>query len=203
MSVETVNCNECGALIQVPSTAKYCTCTRCGEHLVVHRSDVAAYTEALPRRDDRRGPADDRRWRELEGRLDDLAYENALMRLDREWDRERERYMMYGRYGRRYQPNATLGIVFMAIGGAAALAGVSVALLVVLSSRQPAGLVCLFPAAIFTLAFGLTGLLQYLRGKQYQAAYDRYLRRREAVERGWDDPGEPPPERRPSYDDED
>jgi DNA-directed RNA polymerase subunit RPC12/RpoP len=41
MPDETLNCNECGALIQVPSTARYVTCNRCGAHLVVQRTGIA------------------------------------------------------------------------------------------------------------------------------------------------------------------
>jgi hypothetical protein len=219
MSVETLNCNECGALIQAPPAARYLTCNRCGAHLVVRRTDVATFTESAPPPGGPRAPEDegarwrdrgrddDPRWRDMAARLDDLAYENALMRLDREWEFERERYMMSGRYGYRYVPSPTTGIVFMVLGGMAGLA-VIVVVLYSLAANQPGGLFCVIMPGIFTLAFGLGGLFQYQRGKQYQAAYDDYRRRREALLRGEDDPGwrrdgDPPMARRPSSDDDD
>lgn len=220
MSVETLNCNECGALIQVPSVAKYATCNRCGAHLVVRRTDVATFTESAPRPGAPRGPEggpgwrdpdrqreDELRMRDMAARLDDLAYENALMRLDREWDFERERYMIQGRYGSRSVPSKTVGIVFMVLGGMAAF-GVVVAVAISLYSGQPGMLACVIMPGIFTLAFGLGGWFQYSRGKQYEAAYNDYRRRREALLRGEEDPGwrrdeEPPMFRRPPGADDD
>ncbi len=48
MYQESVRCNECGAVLQAPSSARYVTCNHCNISLEVHRTSVATYTEALP-----------------------------------------------------------------------------------------------------------------------------------------------------------
>jgi len=79
MSFETLNCNECGALLQVPSVARYVTCNRCGAHLVVQRAGITTYTESA------RQPAPDSpdpTWREMADRLDYLEHEGELARVE-------------------------------------------------------------------------------------------------------------------------
>jgi hypothetical protein len=205
MSAEFLNCNACGALIPVPSTARYAACNRCGEHLVVHRTEAASYTEIAPRHERGRDP-DDVRWREVEQRLDDLARDNALMRLDRDWERKRERFMMYGRYGRRQMPNVASAVVCLVIGGGIGVAAAAVALFSLINN-QPGGLFCLLPASIPAAILIFTGFYQFTRAKQYQAAQEDYRRRREAMLRGDDDPGwrrddDPPLFRQPANDDD-
>lgn len=50
----------------------------------------------------------------LSDEVEYLRLEQDLTRLDRDWDRERERYMVQGRYGSRYLPSEG-GSVFMGI----------------------------------------------------------------------------------------
>jgi hypothetical protein len=187
MSVETLNCNECGATIQVPSTAKYCTCNRCRAHLVVHRNSLATYTEAVPTPRAERGdaPPPDRDWRDMTDRLDELAYQNELMRLDREWEMERERYMVYGRYGYRYVPNAAWSVV----GGVLAVGfGLFWTVMAFGFAGGAGGPGLFFP--LFGLVFIAVGIgasiYNFSKAQQYQRAYQDYLDRRRALEdRRW------------------
>jgi hypothetical protein len=218
MSVESVKCNQCGAFIQVPTVARYVTCNRCGEHLVVHRSDVATFTEALPphRRPHDQPPPDwgggwrggrrdepDRDYRDVAERLDELAYQNELMRLDREWQFERERHMVTGRYGGRYTPSLAGSIIgaVVAVGFGAFWTAMAFGM-----AGGPGGGFggpgVFFP--LFGLLFivvglggGVWGVVKALR---YQEAYQTYLRRRRAVEQGWREP--PPGPRRRGPDDD-
>jgi hypothetical protein len=50
--------------------------------------------------------------------LEEARFQNELARIGREWDGEREQYMVVGRRGRRYPPNATStgGVVVVLIG---------------------------------------------------------------------------------------
>ena len=41
MNAETLNCNNCGAPINVPAAAKYATCAHCGTQLAIRRTDSA------------------------------------------------------------------------------------------------------------------------------------------------------------------
>jgi LSD1 subclass zinc finger protein len=85
MKLLALNCNRCGAPLEVPEKAKFVTCTFCQTQLAVQRSGGAAYTEALEKLDERTEQiADDVEILKLQAELD---------RLDREWTSGRERYM--------------------------------------------------------------------------------------------------------------
>ena len=47
MKLLALNCNRCGAPLEVPQKAKFITCTFCQTQLSIQRSGGAAYTEAL------------------------------------------------------------------------------------------------------------------------------------------------------------
>ncbi|HVK05640.1 MAG TPA: SHOCT domain-containing protein [Armatimonadaceae bacterium] len=49
--------------------------------------------------------------------LEALRHQNELERLDREWDRERERYMVRGKYGTRYVPSRGMAIGMGVVSG--------------------------------------------------------------------------------------
>ena len=83
MKLLALNCNHCGAPLEVPEKANYLTCTFCQTQLSVQRSGGAAYTEALEKLDERTEQiADDVEILKLQAELD---------RLDREWTSGRER----------------------------------------------------------------------------------------------------------------
>src|SRR4051794_19655712 len=52
--------------------------------------------------------------------LDEIRHQNEVAQLDREWQLERDRYMVVGRYGGRYIPNRATsligGVVFAGFG---------------------------------------------------------------------------------------
>jgi LSD1 subclass zinc finger protein len=92
-----LNCNRCGAPLEVPEKAKFVTCTFCQTQLAVQHSGGSAYTEAIEKLD------------ELTDRLsDDVAFlklQGDLERLDREWSEAREGLMLRDKYGKEYIPN--------------------------------------------------------------------------------------------------
>jgi hypothetical protein len=182
MPDEILNCNECGALIQVPDAARYVTCNRCGAHLTVQRTGIATYTEAARRPPPESGPTDPA-LREMSERLEQLEYENELARIDREWEMERERYMVTSRYGRRYVPSAAAAVVMGVVAVGFGLFWAFMAFSIV-----PAfgGFGAAFPLfGLVFIAFGAgVSIYQYTKAQQYQAAYAEYQRRRaEALDR--------------------
>jgi uncharacterized membrane protein len=187
MSVETLNCNECGATIQVPSTAKYCTCNRCRAHLVVHRNPLATFMEAVPPpRAPRADEPPDRDWRDMTDRLDELTYQNELMRIDREWEMERERYMVYGRYGYRHVPNTAWSVV----GGIIAVVfGLFwTAMVFGVAANGPGGMGPIFPlfGVVFVAIAVGASIYNFTKAQRYNQAYNDYQARRRAVEaRRW------------------
>lgn len=181
--IETLNCNECGALIQVPASARYVTCNRCGTHLTVQRTGIATYTEAT-----RKPPAGaaDPAVQEMAGRLERLERESELARIDREWEMERERYKVTSRYGRRYVPSAAAAVVMGVIAVGFGLFWTVMAFGMTAGVAGAPGFGSIFP--LFGLVFIVGGagvsIYQYNKAEQYQAALAEYQRRRaEAAER--------------------
>ena len=112
MKLLALNCNRCGAPLEVPQKAKFLTCTFCGTQLSVQRSGGAAYTEALEELGERTEKlVDDVEVLKLQGELD---------RLDREWTKHREQYMVRSEEGVMVVPNqsnARLGKVILVVFG--------------------------------------------------------------------------------------
>ena len=88
MSVETesLSCNNCGAPLEVPSTANFLTCRYCGSRLVVRRTETAHYTELMERLEQYS--------QQLEDQAEYLRLRDDLDALDNEWQRERRRYLI-------------------------------------------------------------------------------------------------------------
>ena len=53
MSLDRLNCNNCGAWLEVAPSANFVTCRECGARLAVHRTSTSTYTEVLPSSDPR------------------------------------------------------------------------------------------------------------------------------------------------------
>lgn len=120
MQREYVNCNQCGASLEVASTTNYVTCGKCGARLMVRRTGASIFTERVESpttitTPDLKGavlnyaevaPAgvDADELTELKQRNELNRLENQLNRLDLEWERDKKRYMVRGRYGHRYIP---------------------------------------------------------------------------------------------------
>jgi hypothetical protein len=91
MIVETIACNNCGAPLNVPPTANFATCAHCNSQLVIRRNDTARFTETLDRIEDyTERIAED---------VEHIRLQNDLERLDREWQRERRRFLLRERDG--------------------------------------------------------------------------------------------------------
>src|SRR5438045_1138192 len=105
MTTLSVNCNSCGAPLTIGPSTNFVTCNLCGSKLVVRRTGSATFTETAtgPAASPAAGPA-------LAQRVEHLAHEAELARIDREWQIEREQYLMTGRYGNRYVPTPALSI---------------------------------------------------------------------------------------------
>ena len=53
----------------------------------------------------------------LSAQLSEVRYQNELARIDREWEMEREKYMVTDKYGRRHLPSSGMGIGMAVVGG--------------------------------------------------------------------------------------
>jgi hypothetical protein len=106
--------------------------------------------------------------------LEEIRRQNEVAQLDREWQIERERYMVYGRYGSRYIPNKTTSVI-----GGIVIAGFGT-----FWTIMAAGMGAPFFFPLFGVLFVLVGIgmsvFSFVRAGQYADAYRRYQHRRAA-----------------------
>lgn len=130
----------------------------------------------------------------LAAQLEEVQFQNELAQVDREWEREREKYMVVGKYGQRYLPttgtSAIGGVIMVGFGlvwtiGASVMAfGVNQ----VFSDHEMAPkafsiIPCLFP--VFGVLFICLGIVlsvhSHRKAREYQQAERAYRRRRADV----------------------
>jgi DNA-directed RNA polymerase subunit RPC12/RpoP len=92
MPTTSLLCDNCGAPLDVPDTARYATCGHCGSRLAVQRNATAAWTEVAER------IAGDT------GRINEgvtlLTLQAELERLDREWEMQQGKVSRRGKDGK-------------------------------------------------------------------------------------------------------
>lgn len=96
MNLERLTCNSCGAPLEVPETTNFVKCNHCSASLAVRRTAGATFTEQLEELAERT--------EELSEKIDNLSTQNEIAGLDREWDFEREKYMIKTKHGNRHVP---------------------------------------------------------------------------------------------------
>jgi hypothetical protein len=122
----------------------------------------------------------------LADQLAEVRYQNELARIDREWQIEREKYMIADKYGRRHVPTAGMGL------GAAVVGGVFGALWTIFAFALTSGgpdvgpfpiVKVVFPlfGVVFTVAAVGYGLHAYSKAQQYEKAHAAYQARRRNV----------------------
>src|SRR3989442_3577607 len=178
MTPESLPCNRCGAMLHVGPGINFVTCNHCGTHLAVKRTADSTYTEAATS-----APALDK----VADQLEEITHQNELARIDREWQIEREQYMMVSRYGQRYLPTRTMSFV-----GGLVIVPFGVLWTVFaffLTSGIPTGagplqiVHIIFPlfGVIFIVAGIAMTVYSYKKAQQYEQAYMRYRQRRAAI----------------------
>jgi hypothetical protein len=117
--------------------------------------------------------------------LAEIRRQNEVAQLDREWQIERERYMMTSRYGGRYAPNRATSL----IGGIIIAAFGTFWTITAFGMGAPG----LFP--LFGVLFVLGGIgvsaYSFIKAGEYEQAYRRYQQRRASLVNRGDMPGDP------------
>ena len=103
--------------------------------------------------------------------------QDELARIDREWERERERYLVQSRFGRRYVPSAAAAVVMGVLGVGFGLFWIEITLNM---GGGLGGAFPLFGVLFVCLAAGIS-IHQFNKARRYQAAYEAYRRRRAAA----------------------
>ncbi|MGL6072532.1 MAG: SHOCT domain-containing protein [Fimbriiglobus sp.] len=118
----------------------------------------------------------------LSDQLAEVRHQNELTRIDREWEIERQQYLISGRYGRRHVPTAGDGITTAVVGGGFGLLWLIMALAVTSEVPFPVvGIVFPLFGVVFIVAAVSSGVSCYSRAEKYDAAFQAYKRRRQAV----------------------
>jgi hypothetical protein len=131
-------------------------------------------------------PADPQLGRHLSDQLAEVHYQNELAQIDREWQMEREKYLLTDRYGRRQVPTPGMGIGVAVVGGVFGLFWTIVAIALT-GSAPDVG-----PFSIIKIVFPLFGVLFIVaaiafgvhcrtRAQQYEKAFAAYQARRKRI----------------------
>ena len=183
MKLESLQCNNCGADIEVSSETRFATCAHCGSKLTVVRTASAAYTELA----DKVAELSDR----MRDHIQRTDQRSAVEDLDRQWNQEREHYMVTSNNGAKHIPTrtesaiaGTVVTVFGAIWTLVALGMAGVFGGVIAGFGGLFGWIpFLFPA--FGVLFIALGIYQsfsaYDKARRYEEAEAAYQKRRQAL----------------------
>ncbi len=175
MRLERLTCNSCGAPLEVPQTANFVTCNHCSAQLAVRRQDNVTFTEQLDQLT--------KQTEELSERVDRLSEQGEVASLDRQWELERENYLVSDKHGGRHIPSEG-----GAIGGGIVITIFGcfwTAMAIGITSGAPN----VGPFAVAKFAFPAFGVLfvcagiamsvfQFSKAGAYRRAKQRYKRRR-------------------------
>lgn len=180
MHIESLNCNHCGAPLEVPQSAKYIKCNHCGTQLAIRRSESATFTETVEQLAETT--------ENLAAQVSKLTRQSEVDALDRQWDREKERYMVTDKHGAKHLPTkgtATASGCMLCVGGT-----IWTIMAIAITSGAPnfgPFQVAKFAFPAFGVAFVIFGIFMamnnYRKAEDYERAYRRYRQRRDELSR--------------------
>lgn len=185
--VESLLCNSCGAPLDVQDSAKFVKCNHCHTTLRVHRSSNTTSTEAIEKLNETAEG--------LSEKLEKLTQQSELEALERNWEAQRQNFVLPNRSGD--QPFPTEGAAWM--GGAfIVFFGVLWTVMAIAITRSApnfgpfAAAKVIFP--LFGLGFIAFGIFTAIKiqqvakknRKNLKEAERAYLRRRESIIKGDD-----------------
>jgi predicted RNA-binding Zn-ribbon protein involved in translation (DUF1610 family) len=171
MQIEKIACNSCGAPLEVTTTTKFVTCRHCGTKLSIQRTDTATFTEILEQLTAKTD--------QLSDQVNDLTGYTELAALDREWELERQNYMVTTRHGAKHIPSEA-----GSIGG-----GIAITLFGCIWTFMAFTITSFIPIPILHVVFPLFGMIFVIGGivssissfnkaGEYRRAQQRYRQRR-------------------------
>jgi hypothetical protein len=127
----------------------------------------------------------------LAAQLDEVKFQNELAQLDREWEIEKEKYMIADRYGRRHIPTAAgsafggflvvgFGIVWTVVAFIMAVSGSQFLANHPMAGPAESMIPWVFPCfgVIFVIAGAVMSVNAHAKAQQYEQAHAAYQRRR-------------------------
>ena len=103
-----------------------------------------------------------------------------LEKLDREWEIERQRYMITTKHGRRYIPSSGAAVVVGLFSVSLGLMGIMLAFALLQNLGALASVLALF-GIVFIIGGVAISSYQFKKAQRYQTAYRAYQRRRSTV----------------------
>jgi len=151
MKVTKVCCQGCGADLQVDESIRFATCNYCHARLEIVHDPTVTHTRLL----------EDigRTTEKMAGNLRVIELQNDLERLDREWDRRRESFMITGKDGHRSIPTQAGSVI-----GGVAMVVMGLAVLGITSNIGG-------PAPLFGIAFIGIAIFAMINGSTKAAGY--------------------------------
>lgn len=169
MRTESVQCNHCGAPLELPESARFATCRHCGSPLAVHRSADVVTTEVMERVAET--------VEQMADQVRELRVQTELQRLASEWESERQSLLVRGKHGSVHEPSETMGISTIVI---AVVIGLFFAGFAINSGFAMGAFM-----GLVVMGIGVFSGWQILqKSQQLQLARQRYDRRRMAAVRG-------------------
>jgi hypothetical protein len=122
----------------------------------------------------------------LADQLAEVKHQNELAQIDREWEIERQQYLIRNRMGMAQVPTAGMGIGMAVVGGVFGVFWTIMAVAITGSAPDIGPLPIIkvvFPlfGVVFTLAAVGFGVYAYSRAQKYQEAFAAYQARRARV----------------------
>lgn len=127
----------------------------------------------------------------LAAQLEEVKFQNELAQLDREWELEREQYMVAGRYGHRYIPTAAgsafggllvvgFGILWTVIAFIMAVSGSRFLAEHPMAGPAESMIPWIFPCfgILFVIAGAVMSVKSHAQAQKYEQAHANYQRRR-------------------------
>ena len=162
MKLISLNCNHCGAPLDVPEKANFVTCSFCEARLKVECTGTTWSTTVLEEiQQTTKSLAED---------VARLKTQSDLQMLDQSWDRERHRYMIKGENNRYSVPSVGAAI-------AGCIVGVVVLAAFMLKTSQVGGPFAMF--GVVGIAIVILNTVRVVnKAEQYRRGRKRYERRR-------------------------
>lgn len=173
MKTERLACNNCGAPLDVPESARFVKCNHCDANLSIQRTAQATFTEQIEQLNQTTDA--------LRDQVESLTRQNELAAIDREWETQIREFMVSDKHGNKHLPTTTgsvVGGVFVVCFGLFWMV-----FAFGITSGSPFGMARVFPLfGLIFIAFGVfAAVSSYKKAEGYRTAKRRYRQRRAEV----------------------
>jgi hypothetical protein len=167
MKITAVRCQGCGAGLSVDETVRFVTCNYCHAQLEVVHEPSVTHTKLLEEVV--------RSTEQLASQLKRVEWQNELLKLDRDWDRFRERCLVRDQQGNLQVPSVETAKLI------AVVATILIAILTVVNAQTMGfGSALVISGVLAAVAFFVVrGTLAHAR--EYDKAEAAYLKKRASL----------------------